>query len=126
MWYHFSMKNYLTSPYIIRVGLACVFLANSLMAFFQPGEFQDLVSSSFVSGLLPVSVPTFVTFIGFNDLTVAVLFLLGWQTSRVAMYATLWIIGVIVTVGVFTLDALEHFGFIAMTLTLAVQERMRR
>lgn len=120
------MKNYLASPFIIRIGLACVFLANSLMAFLEPSEFQDLVSNSFVASLLPVQVSTFVTFIGFNDLAVALLFLLGWQTFRVAMYATLWLTGVIVVVGAFTLNGLEHLAFIAMTLTLAIPEKMRR
>ena len=67
------MKNLFTFPFIIRIGLACVFLANSLMAFLAPSEFQELVSNSAVVSLLPVSVATFVTFIGFSDGIVALL-----------------------------------------------------
>ncbi|MHB8710062.1 MAG: hypothetical protein ACYC6X_00730 [Minisyncoccota bacterium] len=115
------MKKLLTFPVLIRAGLACVFLANSLTAFLAPGEFQDLVSHSFVAGLLPISVASFVTFIGFNDLTVAILLFLGWRTSRVAVYATAWLTGVVFVIGVFTFDALEHLGFIAMAIALAAR-----
>lgn len=114
------MKKYLTFPFLIRVGLACVFLENSLTAFLSPGEFQDLVSGSIIAGLLPVSVATFVTFVGISDFTVAILLFSGWRTRYVARYATLWMLGVIVTIGVFSLDALEHLGFLAMTLALAL------
>ncbi len=115
------MKKFLTFPVLIRIGLACVFLANSLIAFLAPSEFQDLVSGSFVANLLPVSVATFVMFIGVNDLVVAILLFLGWRTSRVAVYATAWLTGVTVVIGVFSLDALEHLGFIAMALALAAR-----
>lgn len=115
------MKKYLTFPFLIRVGLACVFLSQSITAFFAPSEFQDLVSQSFVSGLLPVSVPTFVVFIGINDFLVAALLFLGWKTSRVATYATAWLVGVILVIGIVSLDALEHLGFLAMSIALAAR-----
>lgn len=113
------MRKFLTFPFLIRIGLACVFLANSLTAFFDPGEFQDLVSGSFVAGLLPISVASFVTGIGFNDLAVAVLLFCGWRTSYVATYATAWLTGVIVVIGALSLDALEHLGFLSMSIALA-------
>ena len=119
------MLTFLTFPFVIRIGLACVFLANSLTAFLKPDEFHELVSGSFVAGLLPVGVSTFVTFIGFNDLTVATLLFLGWRTSYVATYATAWLTGVCVVIGVFTLDTLEHLGFIAMSVALAMRGRAR-
>src|SRR5438094_966173 len=121
--YDFYMKNFLTFPFLIRVGLACVFLANSLTAFLSPSEFQDLVSNSFVAGLLPISVAAFVTFVGFSDGIVALLLFSGWRTSRVAVYATVWLIGVILTIGVISLDALEHLGFLAMAVALATRRR---
>ena len=114
------MKRSLTFPFLIRIGLACVFLANSLTAFFAPSEFQDLVSNSFVLNIVPVSAATFVAFIGVNDLIVAILLFLGWRTSCVAKYATAWMIGVIAVIGVISLDALEHLGFLSMTVALAV------
>lgn len=117
------MRSYVTFPFLIRVGLACVFLANSLTAFFAPAEFQDLISNSFIAAFLPVSVATFVTCIGVNDFTVATLLFLGWNTSRVAMYATAWLVGVILVIGVISFDALEHLGFIAMAVVLANRRR---
>lgn len=117
------MKKYLVFSSLIRVGLACVFLANSLMAFLAPGEFQDLVSNSFLANILPIRAATFVTFIGFNDLAVAVLLFLGWRTSRVAAYATAWMVGVIGVIGVFSIDALEHLGFLSMAMALAMRGR---
>ena len=119
------MKKYLTFPFIIRIGLACVFLTNSLTAFLTPSEFQDLLSGSIVAGLLPVSVAAFVTFIGFSDMAVALLLLSGWRTSQVAVYATLWLMGVITTVGVFSLEALEHLSFLAMAISLMMREDTR-
>lgn len=118
------MKRFLTFPFLIRIGLACVFLANSLTAFLTPSEFQDLVSNSFVAGLLPISVASLVTFIGFNDLIVSLLLFSGWRTNRVATYATAWITGVVFVIGAFTLDALEHLGFIAMALALSARREV--
>ncbi|GEM_PF-1735176 len=121
------MKKLLTFPTIIRLGLACVFLANSLAAFLIPSDFQSLVAGSFVAGLLPISVATFVTCVGFNDLIVAFLLLSGWCTSRVATYAALWITAVSFVIGLSTLDSsldvLEHLAFIAMALSLAMRGR---
>ena len=120
------MKRYLTFPFVIRIGLACVFLANSLTAFFTPSEFQDLVTNSFVAGLLPlvgISVSTFVTLVGCHDMTIALLLFVGWRTAWVAAYATAWFTAVICVIGVVTLDALEHLGFIAMALSLALRKR---
>ena len=120
------MKKYCTFPFIVRIGLACVFLANSLTAFLDPGEFQDLVSASVVAHLLPVSVATFITFVAVHDFTVAALLGIGWRTSYVATYASLWLVGVItLIVGPFSLDALEHLGFLSMSTALALHERAR-
>jgi len=124
-WYNFFVKKFLTFPAIIRIGLACVFLANSLTAFLTPSEFRDLVSNSFIAGVLPISVASFVTLVGFNDLTVAILLFSGWRTSRVATYAAAWITGVVFVIGVVSLDALEHLGFISMAISLAIKCQRR-
>ena len=117
------MKKFLTWSFLIRLGLACVFLTNSLTAFLSPGEFQELVSGSFLAGLLPVSVASFVLFIGINDLVVALLLLSGWRFSKVAIWAALWMVGVILVVGAFSLDALEHLAFLFMAIALATHGR---
>lgn len=115
------MKRYLEFPDIIRIGLALVFLANSLMAIFAPGEFQGLVSNSFLAGVLPMSIAAFVTFIGISDFVVAVLLISGWRTSHIAVYASVWLVGVIFVIGAFSLDALEHLGFLAMAVALSMR-----
>lgn len=118
------MRNLLTFPFVIRIGLALVFLANSLTAFLMPSEFQELISNSFVVNILPVSAAAFVTFIGINDFIVAVLLFIGWRASAVAVYATAWLVGVIVVIGAFSLDALEHLGFLAMAVALAMSNEI--
>ena len=120
------MKKYLAFPFLIRVGLACVFLANSISAFLTPDEFHELISNSFVAGLLPISVAAFVVCIGISDFVVALLLVFGWRTSIVARYATVWLVGVIIVVGVFSLDALEHLGFLAMAIALAMHEQRKQ
>lgn len=116
------MKRYLAFPDIIRVGLAPVFLANSLGAIFAPGEFQGLILNSFLAGILPVSIAAFVTFIGISDFIVAVLLMSGWRTALVARYASIWLVGVIFVIGAFSLDALEHLGFLAMAIALSTRD----
>ena len=115
------MKKYLTYPFLIRIGLACAFFANTLTAFFTPGEFEDIVSGSFLVHILPISVASFVVLISINDLIVSVLLLFGWRTARVAVWAAIWIVGVIIVNGIFSFDALEHLAFLAMAVALAVR-----
>lgn len=106
---------------IIRWGLALVFLANSLTAFFAPQEFKDLLEASFVSHWLPVSIAAFVFMIGINDLLLALLILANKYQKYVLAWAMLWLIGVmIVTQDV--LGILEHLGFFSMALALWVRE----
>jgi uncharacterized membrane protein YphA (DoxX/SURF4 family) len=121
------MKKYLTYPFLIRIGLACVFLANSLSAFSSPGEFQDMVSGSLLGGILPFSVATFVILIGFNDLLVSLLLFIGWRTKWVATWAVIWIVGVTLVIGASTLenalDVVEHLAFIFMALALVANNK---
>ena len=113
------MKKYLTYPYLIRIGLAAVFLANSLIAFFAPSEFIELIEKSFLTNLLPVSAYVFVLFIGINDAAVALLLFLGISTSRAAVWATLWLFGVMLVRGE-PLEILEETGFLFMAIALAI------
>ncbi len=107
-------KNYL---YVIRIGLALVFLANSLTAFFAPDEFRELVGASFISSLLPISAVTLVLIISINDLLVAILLVSNKLQKYVPLWAMLWLIGVMVVIGE-PLDVLEHLGFFSMALFL--------
>lgn len=104
---------------ILRVGLGCAFLANSLQAFFSPDEFIKMLNDSFVMHLLPVGAGTFVHFIAFSDGLVFVLLLLGIYTEYIAAYAGLWLIGVMSTIGIHDYgDILEHIAFFSIAVYL--------
>lgn len=117
------MKKLLSRDLILRFGLACAFLANSLTAFLYPDEFKEVISGSFISHFLPISVSAFVIFVGINDLIVAILLLLGWKVSKVAIWASIWITGVIIVNGVISLDSLERLAFLAIAIFIAFRVR---
>ncbi len=104
---------------ILRIGIACAFLANSLQAFLAPDEFVKLLNGSFVIHFLPVSAVTFVHFIGFSDGMISLLMILGVYTEYVAVYAGLWLIGVMFTLGIHDYgDILEHIAFFSIAVYL--------
>lgn len=119
------MKKYLIYPNIIRIGLALVFLANSLTAFFAPSEFVELIEKSFLVNLLPVSADMLVTFIGINDAIVAFLLFWGLGVSYTAIWATLWLLGAMAIRGE-PLEILEEAGFLFMALSLAVNQKQNK
>ena len=104
---------------LIRIGLALVFLANSLTAFLSPAEFIDIINDSFLSGILPITVTHFLVFIGVNDALVAIFLFLNRGKKIIPVWATLWILGAIIIKG-FSLGILEEAGFLFMALALAV------
>jgi hypothetical protein len=109
-------KNPIT---IIRLGLACVFLANGLAALFAPQEFKDLIEGSFILHWFSVSVAAFLWFIGINNILIAILLSLNKYSKIVAAWAMLWIIAATIV----TQDIpgiLEHVGFFSMALALWV------
>ncbi len=109
------------SSFILRIGLACAFLSNSLGAFFSPGDFIKLLDGSFMARLLPVSTPMFVHFIAFSDGMVFLLLLLGVYTEYIAAYAGLWLIGVMMTLGIHHYGGiLEHIAFFSIAVYLAL------
>ena len=85
-------------------------------------DFKEIISGSFLAKILPVSLGAFVMFIGVNDAVVALLLLINWKVSKVAIWASVWIVGVILVLGVLSLDALEHVAFLCMALALTVHE----
>ena len=117
------MNKFLNYNFLIRFGLGIIFLANALIAFFAPTEFIELIKGSFVGNILPISPETFVpVVIGLNDSIVAVLLIAGISTRRVALWATLWLVGVMVVIGS-PLDVLEHSGLLFMALALVLGEK---
>lgn len=102
---------------LIRIGLAIVFLANSLAAFLSPGEFIELISGSFLADLLPIAPQQMVIFIGVNDAIVSILLFSGFDLGLVAVWAALWIAGAMTLKG-FSLSTLEEAGFLFMAIDL--------
>ena len=109
---------------LLRIGLALVFLANSLTAFLDPGEFIDLVSGSFLGQILPLTAEHFVVLIGVNDALVALALFVGFDLSLITIWATLWILGVMTIKGV-SLGTLEEAGFLFMAIDLIVMLRRK-
>lgn len=92
-----------------------------LYGFSSPDEFKEIISESFLASLLPVSSDFLVKLIGISDGAVCVLLLLKAKLKYVAMYATLWIIGVMAVIGLKEQgELLEHLGPLAMAIYLAV------
>lgn len=117
------MNKFLTYQFLIRIGLGIIFIANALVAFFAPAEFIELIKNSFIANLLPISPETFVgVVIGLNDAVVGLLLIGGFATRRVAIWATAWLVGVIVVIGS-PLDVLEHSGLLFMSAALALGDK---
>lgn len=112
------MNKFLTYNFLIRFGLGVIFIANALMALFAPTEFIELIKNSFVVNILPIRPEIFVGIvIVLNDSLVGLFLLSGLATRRVAAWATLWLIGVMVVISS-PFDALEHFGLLFMSVAL--------
>lgn len=107
---------------LIRIGLALVFLANSLTAFFAPSEFIELIEKSFLINILPISPALFAVIIGINDALVAILLLFNFGKRWIPIWAALWIIGVMAVKGV-SLETLEESGFLFMALALTINNQ---
>ena len=107
---------------IIRIGLALVFLANALTAFFSPQEFRILIEQSFLANLLPISTSALVWIIGVNDLLLTLLILFKRFQKYVLIWAMLWLIAVIILTKELS-AILEHLGFFSMALTLWVERK---
>lgn len=116
------MSKYSAPQHLIRFGLALVFLANSLTAFFVPSEFIELIEKSFLSNLLPINIGVFIIIIGINDALVSIFLLSNKYVRWVALWAVIWIIGVIMMRGEF-LGTLEEAGFLFMAAALTISKK---
>ena len=118
------MKKFLTYKFLIRFGLGVIFIANALTALLAPNEFVELIKNSFISNFLPISPEAFVrVIIGLNDLTVGLLFISGFAIRRVAIWAMIWLIGVMVVIAN-PFDILEHAGLLFMAFALFFNEKL--
>lgn len=117
------MNKFLTYNFLIRVGLGIIFIANALAAFLAPAEFVELIKNSFVANILPISPETFVrVIIPLNDSIVGLLLISGFATRRVAVWATVWLVGVMVVIRN-PFDVLEHLGLLFMSVALVLGDK---
>ena len=114
------MNTYLNYNFLIRFGLGVIFIANALAAFFAPAEFIELIENSFIVNFLPISPEVFVGLgIVLNDSVVGLLLISGIATRPVAVWATAWLVGVMVVIGE-PFDVLEHAGLLFMSVALVL------
>ena len=119
------MNKFVTYNFLIRFSLGLIFLANSLIAFFAPSEFIELINNSFIANLLPIRPETFVPLvIGLNDGIVALFLFFGIATRRVGTWAFIWLIGVMVVIAS-PLNVLEHTGLLFMALALVLNNNQK-
>jgi hypothetical protein len=98
---------------LFRIGLAGIFLANSVTAWVAPDEFRDLLTSN--SLLSHIGHPDLlVKLVGVNDGALALLILSGQFRKLAATWGSLWIMAVIYVTGFWTPDFIEHFGVLAL------------
>ncbi len=117
------MNKFLSYNFLIRLGLGIIFIANALVALFAPTEFIELIKNSFVVNLLPIRPEVFVPIvIGLNDSIVGLLLISGFATRRVAMWATLWLVGVMIVIAS-PFDVLEHSGLLFMSAALVLGDK---
>jgi len=117
--------NFKNPFFVLRIGLALVFLANGLGAFFHGEDMQGLISGSSLSHILPISVATLVIFVGIHD-TLMFLLLLFWRKYEKYLFAwaMIWLVIVMFVIGE-PLDIIEHLGFFAMALALFMNSSHR-
>ncbi len=108
------------SSTVLRIGLACAFLANALVALTAPDEFKELVGGSFLVNIFPaISSSVFVTLILINDSILTLIFLFNIKKFMrgALIWASVWIVLVMLVIWE-PLDGIEHLAFLGMSLAL--------
>lgn len=103
----------LSPEFLLRLGLGLIFLTNALTAWFYPSEFRDLLAASYLHTLIG-NTDWFTNVIATNDTLLFLMILSGKWRRNVAIWASLWILGVMVVTGVVTPDFVEHLGVLAL------------
>ncbi|MBI4088837.1 hypothetical protein HY415_01950 [Candidatus Kaiserbacteria bacterium] len=94
-----------------RLGLASFFLANSLIAWFSPSEFIELLGNSPLASA--IAAPEFwIPVIGVNDALLFLLILSGRWQKVIAVWSGLWMVAVIYVAGFGTIEFIEHLGLL--------------
>ena len=98
---------------LFRFGLAVIFLANSLTAWFLPDEFREIILISNLASKLG-NTDILVNLIVINDGLLFLLLVLGVWRKPVAIWGLIWILMVIFVTGFLTPDFVEHIGVILL------------
>ena len=98
---------------LFRLGLSSFFLLNSLTAWFSPDEFLELLQSNPLAS--SIADPQFwVYIIGINDALLFLLILSGRWRKGIAIWAAIWIIGVVyMTISEGAMELIEHLGLLS-------------
>ncbi len=101
--------------FFFRLGLASIFLANSLTAWISPNEFVELLKNNLMASAL--ANPEFwVRVIGVNDGLLFLLILLGRWRKVIAVWAAIWLITVIYVTRFEPAGFIEHIGILFLII----------
>ena len=93
------------------VGLAGVFLVNSIVAVSQPSEFMELVERSLVGRAIPTMSGRWVAWvITVHDLAIGILLLASMWIPRARPFVLAWAGAWLLAVALVKLTALDAFG----------------
>lgn len=118
----------LDKDYLLRLGLALGFLANGLAGLLTPNEIKSIIEQSLIFGRIVNLIPFFPFFIGLNDSLLCLLILFKVFPKIVAIWATLWITGVILVVlSSFSFEGLlaayEHAAYLVIGIHLYIKTK---
>lgn len=103
---------------LLRIGLGLLFLTNAVTAWFNPDEFREILSTSFL-GMLFGPTDWLIPVIGINDTVLGLLIMSGWWRTITAIWASLWVLGVIAVTGIVTPEFALHLGVLALIAAYA-------
>jgi hypothetical protein len=96
---------------VLIAGLAGVFMANAIVAFFEPSDVTELVERSLVGRVLPAMHGRWVAWVVVvNDLTIGALLVATMWTPRARPYVLAWAGAWLLAVALIKLTSLEAFG----------------
>lgn len=101
------------SDFLFRFGLSIIFLLNSLVAWFSPEEFLELLGKNPLASAI-ISPHFWIYIIGINDGLLFLFILFGRWRKGVTIWATLWMIAVLyITIGEGIVEFIEHIGVLS-------------
>ncbi len=106
----------IVSSLLFRIGLSSFFLLSSLVAWFSPGEFLELLEANLLASA--IATPQFwVYVIVINDALLFLLILFGHWRKFVAAWAALWMIAVMyITISEGSMELIEHIGVLSLII----------